>query len=433
MKKRNIKSAFFMALFVACILISAGNSAKSIEQSEKDRRHSFYQRALYETEEAVTGMQATLKKLEITQSKSMETEYLSKISGFSRDLQYSLSELPVDVHEAAAALKFVNQAGDFADSALLKITRGGALSDEDRKTISALTNHCAEMAKALSGLIQKFNEGSLVFNDDLGQSTEFDGLTDPDSEYPVLLYDGPFSDSMMDKKMKGLGEKMYTKEEAEEALRAFLKGDIGNVSFINETNGDEKTYLFDIVLSGEKAEACVTKRGGKVLYVLPDDVRKTEALTDEACIGIAKDYLHKKGFGETQASYFRKFEGVITVNLAPFEDGVCLYPDLIKIQVDMQTGKVIGMEFTNYWMNHTGRESAGFIINTDDAKNRINQDLNVISAKKALIPYGTGEKYAIEISAKRDDDEFLIYLDALTGDEIMVYEVVHMEDGTIVQ
>jgi len=427
---KRIKNTFFACLLMVCVLFTAGSSAKSLVEQEANRRYSFYQRALYEACEEMAQMQIVLKKLTVTQSKAMETEYLSKVSLYANSVQNSLSTLPIGVHEVSDTMKFVNQTGDFALSALKKISKGGMLTEDDRKILISLTETSTQMCVALGELTENFTEGRYAFDEDEKTSEGgFQNLVHPKDEYPTLLYDGPFSDSLLDKRMKGLGENMVTKEDAQRAVADFLEIDVSGIRFTQETRGNEKTYVFEI--PDRNQEAAVTQRGGKVLYILSEKTGGEERIPEEKCAQIAREFLLKKGFGEAEISYFRKYDGVITINLAPVEKGIVLYSDLIKVEVDMETGEIAGFEATNYYMNHVKRNfPENLTMNTPETEL---ENMTVVSVRPALIPLATNEKLTYEIHVKDEKNEYLIYRDAETNDEIMLYEVVHTPDGTIVQ
>lgn len=427
---KSIKNTFFACLLIVSILFTAGSSAKSLVGEETNRRYAFYQRALYEACEEMSRMQIALKKLTVTKSKAMETEYLSKISAYASSVQNSLSVLPVGVNEITDAMKFVSQTGDFALSMLKKLSRGGTITEEDRKIILTLTETSTEMCLTLGRISENFSDGKDVFYEDANAVREdFQNLTNPKNEYPTLLYDGPFSDSLLDQRMKGLGENTVSMDKARKILADFIEIDENEIHFSQETGGEEKTFVFEIAKN--RQEAAVTQRGGKILYILSEKMGREEKFSEEECIRISREFLLKKGFGQTESSYFRKYEGVITINLAPVENGVILYPDLIKVEVDMQTGEIIGFESTNYYMNHVKRDltvNSEFIGYDGGFEN-----MDVVSVKHALIPADGTEKMAVEIHVKNGMNEYLIYRDTETNDEIMLYEVVHTSGGTIVQ
>ena len=425
-----IKNVFFACLLIAGILFTAGSSAKSLVDQEAGKRRTFYQRALYEAAESLSAMQVTLKKLTVTNSKAMETEYLSKITGYASSIQNSLSTLPIGISEINATMKFVNQSGDFALSALKKLSKGGALSENDRDTILALLNTATNLCIGMGEITEAFLNGEKAFYEsENGAQDAFSNLTHPKEEYPTLLYDGPFSDSVTDRRMEGLGENEVTMEEAKKILSEFLEVQESRIEFLHETGGSEKTYVFS--LKDKNAEAAVTKRGGKVLYLLSENGMNDEVLSENECISAAKTFLDKKGFGEMHESYYRKYEGAITINFAPVENGIILYPDLIKIEVSMETGEIIGMEFTNYYMNHRKRNLMEIDLFKKDVYDY--ENMSVLSVRPALIPVDATEKMTAEIHVKDQNNEYLIYKDVLTMDEIMLYEVVHTSVGTIVQ
>ncbi len=427
---KRIKNTFFACLLMVCVLFTAGSSAKSLVEEEANRRYAFYQRALYEACEEMSQMQIVLKKLTVTQSKAMETEYLSKVSGYADSVQNSLSTLPIGVHEVSDTMKFVNQTGDFALSALKRISKGGTLTEEDRKILLSLTETSTQMCVTLGELTENFSEGKYTFDEDASAAgSGFQNLTHPKDEYPTLLYDGPFSDSLLDKRMAGLGDHTATMEQAKKTLSDFIDIDVNEIEFKHETGGNEKTYVFE--MKNRQQEAAVTKRGGKVLYILSEKTGKEKKISEDESIRISKEFLLRKGFGQTESSYFRKYNGVITINLAPVENGIVLYPDLIKVEVNMETGEIIGFEATNYYMNHVKRDlPANLMLNVHETEF---ENMQVASVRPALIPLGQTEKLAYEIHVKDDKNEYLIYRDAETLDEVMLYEVVHTPSGTIVQ
>ena len=71
----------------------------------------------------------------------------------------------------------------------------------------------------------------------------------------------------------------------------------------------------------------------------------------------ARAFLAARGYGEMHESYFSRYDGILTVNFAAVQDDVVLYPDLVKVQVSLRDGAVIGLEAGGYLRNHVARES----------------------------------------------------------------------------
>ena len=68
-----------------------------------------------------------------------------------------------------------------------------------------------------------------------------------------------------------------------------------------------------------------------------------------------------------------------------------MYPDLIKVKVALDDGEILGIETTGYLNSHTERELVSEEISIEEARENINENLEI--EKKKLI-----ENYKKEIS-----------------------------------
>ena len=114
------------------------------------------------------------------------------------------------------------------------------------------------------------------------------------------------------------------------------------------------------------------------------------------------------------------------------QNGVILYPDLIKLQLSARDGAVIGLEAAHYWMNHVERNLALPVLNEEEALSRLAPQLTARSVRLSLIPVNAGEVLCYEIRATDGVDEFLVYIDAATGAERELMQVVSDANGSLV-
>jgi len=155
-------------------------------------------------------------------------------------------------------------------------------------------------------------------------------------------------------------------------------------------------------------------------------------LTDAQCFETAKGFLLSRGFGDMEISYFSTYGGVMTINFAATQNGVILYPDLIKLQISMADGSIVGLEAGNYLRNHRERSIALPAVSEADARALISPGLDIESVRLCMIPMGLSERYCYEISASSTEGTYLIYIDAMTGDEIEIMQVISDPDSTLV-
>lgn len=424
-----------LSILLAAVLLMY-SSENSVAKADRATLNAVYQRAFYETCELISGMQVNLKKLSVSGSAAKEMELLGEITREAQGAQSNLSMLPINVNSVTATLKFVNQTGDYAQTLAGQLASGGALSSDDRSQLLLLLESCTNFGMQLNQLLSDYNEGRLAFGE-YDFSTDAGGelkpLTNPASEYPVLLYDGPFSDGRKGDEMKGLHGSALTVDEALASMAGYLGGSIEDIAYTGDALGPAECYEYSFAYNGYRVNAGVTKIGGHVLYMLPDATDYSQALSDDECVERAVAFARERGHGDTEVSYHRRFEGVLTVNLAPVQTGVILYPDLIKVQVSMKDGCIVGLEARNYYQNHVPRQLGEATLTQAQAISLAGAELACDGARLCVIPVNTAEALCYEVSARSGEDEYLVYIDAFTGEERALYQVVNTDEGTLVQ
>ena len=131
-------------------------------------------------------------------------------------------------------------------------------------------------------------------------------------------------------------------------------------------------------------------------------------------------------------THVQRYEsGVMVQNFAAQQEGVLLYPDLIKVQVRMDTGDVVGMEANNYWMNHVPRTLSAPALTVQEAAAYLAPGLEAETSRLCLIPYRDSEQLCYEFTVHKGDGTYLIYLDANTGKEVELLKRIDTEQGVL--
>ena len=83
-------------------------------------------------------------------------------------------------------------------------------------------------------------------------------------------------------------------------------------------------------------------------------------------------------------------------------------------------------------LNHKEREVPEVKIEVEDAERKISPNIEVESARLAIIPVtNSKERLAYEFYGKGDDGAFYIYIDAQTGKELKIFKVISTDDGEL--
>ena len=397
------------------------------------RLNAIAQKAFYETCELTESMSVNLRKLLVAGEPGQMQLLLGQIARQAQGAGSNLALLPMSENVIAGTLKFINQAGDFSEGLAVRLASGGAIGESDYRTIHSLSENAAKFSVGMAQLLARVESGEIALDSSSAlQSDDFAPISNPAAEYPTLLYDGPFSDGATGDRFRALeGLETVTREEAEKNLRAYF-GNVEAIQFVQESGAPVEVYEFALTAGGYSMSAAVTKQGGQVLYALSNADVLEANMTAEQLLDAARAFLLARGYGAMEMRYYSRYDGILTVNYAAVQNGILLYPDLVKVQLSMADGAVIGVEAGNYLMNHIPRALDKPALTEEEATARIGAQLTPLAARLCVIPTASSEALCYEIRATDGADTFLVYIDATTGAERELMQVVSDESGILV-
>ena len=134
-----------------------------------------------------------------------------------------------------------------------------------------------------------------------------------------------------------------------------------------------------------------------------------------------------------EPSYAQYYAGTVVLNYAAVQNGVILYADLVKVYVDRDTEQVIGLDAQNYRYHHCERMLSEPIMTEQDAQNCLSDTLTLEHTALALIPKSnTHEVLCYEFKCTRGETFFIVYINAQTGAEEEIFEVLNSDEGDLV-
>lgn len=427
------RALWFLGALLALSVAFAGAQVCRVRALE-NQVNAEYQRAFYETVDLVGQMENGLEKLMVTASGAQEQALLGEISRHAQSVQSNLAALPANLPVVSGSLKFVNQLGDYCRTLGEHLSAGGAIRESDGETLCALLETCAALREQLGD----WAEGLYTGERTLAQQVDAVSLSDTQPAeslvaFPTLLYDGPFSDGRSTGELIALGEQEYDSAAAIERAAQFIGEDRVHRAFVTG-EGETPVSVWEItcLTSDGVLTLAVTKQGGAVVYMLCESSLGEAQYTAAGAIDLAQIFLKQQGFGLMEVSYWIEDHNRVIVNFAAQQQGVILYPDLIKVQMSLSTGRVIGFEALNYLSSHRQRESLVPTLTAEQARARLSPYLHCERTRLCVIPLETGEALCYECRTSLGESEFLVYIDAHTGEERRIYKLISDEGGTLV-
>ncbi len=435
-KSTYIKIISFLS--VICIALTATTVVYSVKANRmKLLLSAERERSLAELAEAIDAISVNLQKslyCKTGKKLSENGNELYRLSTFAKD---NLSELTDENEYTETIFKFLTQVGDYT----LYLSEKKRLSSEEQRQLSALYDYSEKLSKEIGYLADGYYDGEISFQKASGNLTDSENTLDfltsfndtqqTIGDYPTLLYDGPFSDTVLNRKalgVKGKGE--ITKEEGR-SIAAKILG-IKPTDLREEAECHSVLPLF-CYSTGEKFIG-ITKQGGLLGYMTNPSYAKEATISIEEAIKRGSDFLKKQGFKSMSHSYYSCYDDVCTINFAYRENGITYYADLIKVSVALDTGKVVAFDSTGYLMNHCQRKKPAKFLTEKECRKSVSDSLEIIDVSETVIPLKSGEeRHCLQYHCldKDRNREVLVYIDRETGEEKDIQLLLYSDDGVL--
>ena len=366
----------------------------------------------------VNNIENYLAKALISNDSKHATDTLIKVWADSNLAVSYMKNIPFDSHGSDKAIKFLNQVSDYSYTLSRKTLMGESLTAEEFDNLKRLYDYSANLKNIINQISFDLENGSISWDslkkdkklDSVDENVNvFSSIDGSFDDYEGLIYDGAYSDYVSKKEKLGLVGENISKEEAESKLKQIFK-DAKKVEFIGEIKGDIESYDFNI---DDSFEVQISQKGGWVVEIVKNRTVENAKIVDEEAIKKGKEYLEKLGYSSMKETYFLKEENIVTINYAYEEDGVLIYPDLIKVKIALDNGEVLGMEALGYLNSHTDRNFPKNIIDIEEAEAKISDRVAIENKRMAVIPLDDKtEKYCYEFQGRVEDKQFLVYINA---------------------
>ena len=445
LKKGHMLSVICVLLIIVAIL---GIILYQKQREYRQASENSYNMAFYELVDYVQNVETYLAKSLISSTPEHGAETLTHLWREANLAQAYLSRLPIESQELENTEKFLNQVSDYSYTLSRKNIYNENLTSDDLNNLKELHTYSVDLENTLNQLSEDLNSGRFQWGELTKKGTvafaqqvdniskeSFSNLEENFHEYSGLIYDGAFSEHLTSSEPKGLTGEDIDEDKAKQVAEEFIgKNNIKEISNLGlSENATIPVYDFSVTNNSDQTiNLAVSKKGGHIVYMNSNREVQTEIISQEEANNIGKEFLESKGFSNMQETYYLKQEGIVTINYAYSQEGVIMYPDLIKVKVALDNGEVLGIETTGYLNNHTTRDISNVKITKEEAKKDLNKDLEIISEKMAVIPTEwKTEILCYEFKGKVEDKEFLVYINAENGREEDILIITNTPNGTL--
>ncbi len=424
-----------LLVILTCVLIAYYQVYKSGKQSA-NILEGVYTSSYYSMVDNVNNLSVDLAKYSTLSTKKSKTQTIQDMMVDCNYVLAGLSILPINEENVVSATKFFNQVNGLCEAYLTQINNGKDLDIEQELmfdkiglVVGKIKSNFNEQNYGMYDTNFNFVDASVFDNTGMNElSSGMGDLTNASIEYPSMIFDGPFSTALETNVVKGLPEEEVSQEQAYDYLKdtVYANRD-AKISFERETNGDISTYDYLVKIEGKDYAVQVSKRGGLLITVSSYAEGGDPIMSGEQASEMAPTFANNIGFENMESVWLEVHENVAYVNLAPVVNGVIMYPDLVKVKVDLTSQEIIGFEAVNYALNHVDR-SVEFNANESEAESLLGFDYNILKTSKAVIRLDSGKEVNVyEFITERIDGTYFYYIDANEMEIVKTLKLVQLE------
>lgn len=446
LKKKVNKKVLNVAIFMTfgALIIFSLEMTNNFKR-QKNLVQDEYNKSMYLAVSYINNVEVDLAKLLVTSTPKMSAVTLADIWKQANLAKECLEQIPVGQNSMANASKYLTQVSDFSYTLMKQNISDIKLTEEEYEKLKHIYEDSSKLSSKMSDIYDDLNAGRIKWDElekigneklpdnDISNSISEVGKTF--QNYEGLIYDGAFSDHLLSSEPKFLSQKEISEDDAKKYIEEVILNDekIEKIEFKGESNAKIELYNFDVTLdSKQKRTISITKNDCKLYLMIGDKKVKEQNISVDEAKKRGMEFLNKLGIDNMIETYYQKTENMIVINYAATQDGVILYPDLIKVKISLDDGKVYGVEAAGYIFNHTTRNNLKPSISQEKAKSILNSSLEIISSDMALIPTeSNSEILTYEFKGKIDNREFLIYINADNAREEKVLLVIDNKNGVL--
>lgn len=445
------RKMYSIVLLVIAIISSIAIYQYKSKLNYKNYLENEFNRSFFDLVGYIQNVEISLAKTLVTSTPNQTAQQLTEVWRQANFAQTSLGQLPLSNIELDKTSRFLSQVGDISYTLSRQTIDDKPITNEQWKTIENLHNLSINLENSLVSLERDLQEGRLKWGELQSQGPiafrraaknlsedKVGEIEKQFKEYPSLIYDGPFSEHI--ERMQPLvleGKKDIDVNKAMEIAKSFVGPDkVSQIS--NPSNGDGTIKTFSIQINGPTTPqnsaitVDVTRTGGYVLYMINSRPVGVSSINIEQAKDIARKFIDSKGYKGMKDTYYMADNNTATINFAYVQNGVVMYPDLIKVKVALDNGEVVGFESRGYLMSHKIRNLPIPKISEKQARTMLNPRLDIKSVGLAVIPLESKrEVFVYEIKGNVGNRNFLTYINAETGKEENILIIVDTPNGVL--
>ena len=449
---------FWIGALVLAFLISLGWGYRgySLAGDYRLSAENSNRRALTDFASHLDQLETDMAKGDVASNPAQKILYLSQVSSKSDAALKDFAQIPAEQTGLSYVGQFLTQSGDFARTLSQRIAGGGTITTDEEKTLRDMHERLMPVNQKVQDLLTRIDTENLVWTDPdptirqrLGFGAQIaeaaaDGSEAPSKsvrsgldqldaslqKLPPFSYSGEYATRVVPKPL-GLPSGNVTRDQAQNKARDFLSK-VGYANSTPEFVGDSQGELGGFMWKYKETHLEVSHKGGVITLYRDQRSIEPRTLSIQEASNKAKATLQALGWKLVLTST-EDFGSYVQFDAVVEKDGVRIYPDKVRMMIALDNGQLIGLDAVPYYAFHHSR-TFPTRITMDQAVRKLRTNFKVLENRLAVIvKSGNKEVYCYEFRGRYQGEEYLIYLNAATGNEEKIQRIIKTPRGEFLQ
>ncbi|MCL7745888.1 germination protein YpeB [Halalkalibacter alkaliphilus] len=413
-----------------------GFQEREDKQILKVTAENNYQRAFHELAFHIDQIEDQLGATLAMNSRRQLTPALADVWRIVSLAQENIGQLPLSSVDLGKTEEFLFKLGRFSYRTSIRDLEKEPLTDKEYETLEKLYDYSKEIREEV-----RKSQAMMLANGDqwLDIEEEMRATQEPLSNMVVKNLE------VMNKSIQSYSETEWgaglasiddlngelkealdgdpvTKEEAEEIAREYLQINENTPVHVADTGNGLEYPAFTIVADDPDHETNyymdMSVNGGEPIWFLQDRQVEEQNISLNEAVEIAEKYLEEHGKDSMQLVDSRQYDSIAMLEFVHLEDNVRVYTDLIRLEIALDDGDVVGYEAKSYLIHHKDRDIPDPKLTNEEARDRLNPRLDVMEDHLAVVENDLGQEVlCYEYYGVIEDQTYRLFINAEDGEE----------------
>lgn len=407
------------------------------EHQEKNailvQAENSYQRAFHELSYRMDLLHDKIGITLAMNSNETLSPQLVEIWRLTSEAHSDVGQLPLTLLPFNKTEEFLSNIGDFTYRTAVRDLESEPLSEEEMNTLEELYTQAGEIKDELRQVQHVALENNLRWMDvqlalsnqeDPVDNTIIDGFKTVEEKVEGYSegHDntGIIGTSTRDQDYKSLSGQDISEQEAiniskelfnvteEDNLTVTKTGEGADIPLYSASyrNDNKSGYMDLTVTGGHPITLLVNREIGEQKISLNEGLEKAQA------------YLEDFKFDNMSIARSSQYDNIGVYSFLYNENDVRIYADAIEVKVALDNGDIIGLTTKNYLMNHRDRDIPEPSITSEEAKDSVNPNVEIMEEFLAIIENDLGDEVlTYEFLGVLNDETYRIFINAMDGRE----------------